>query len=162
MKKIILFIAIALISQEAISQKFVAKVFPDFNRNASMVLQSKPSNTNISGLIEGYLLMEGFDVRSEAISSSNQKEISNDVKDSKGIDQDISISNKTYIDSDYVIEINFSEQWDLIWKIKSCLIKISDLSSGKVVAIINKKSKGLRNPDSIAEGSVEALMKNLK
>ena len=29
-----------------------------------------------------------------------------------------------YIDSDYVIEINFSEQWDIIWKIKSCLIKL--------------------------------------
>ena len=44
-----------------------------------MVVQSKPSKTNITGLIEAYLLMEGFNVRSEAISSSTKKEITNDV-----------------------------------------------------------------------------------
>ena len=35
----------------------------------------------------------------------------NDVDESTVIDQDISVSNATYIDSEYVIEINFSEQW---------------------------------------------------
>ena len=77
------------------------------------------------------------------------------------IDQDISVSNTTYIDSEYVIEINFSEQWDLIWKIKTFSMKISDLETGKILALVNKKSKGLRNPDSIAEKAVEELMKSL-
>ena len=145
------------------SQKFNAKVFPGFDKNVSMVVESKPSKTNITGLIELYLLMEGFDVRSESISSSTKKEISNDVfDDSNTVDQDISISKTTYIESEYVVEINFSEQWDFIWKIRTCIIKISDLSTGKIVALINKKSKGIRNPDSIAQAAVEELMKNIK
>ena len=61
-------------------------MFPGFNRDATMVVQSKPSKTNITGLIEAYLLMEGFNVRSEAISSSTKKEITNDVDESIGID----------------------------------------------------------------------------
>ena len=126
-----------------------------------MVVQSKPSKTNITGLIEAYLLMEGFNVRSEAISSSTKKEITNDVDESTVIDQDISVSNTTYIDSEYVIEINFSEQWDLLWKVKTFSMKISDLETGKILALVNKKSKGVRNPDSVAEKAIEELVKSL-
>lgn len=144
------------------SQSFQAKVFGDFNRNASMVVVSKSSNTNITALIESYLLMEGFDVRSESVASTDKKEISNDVNDSKGVEQKISVSNTTYIASTYIVESNFSEEWDFIWKIKTITVKISDLSNGKVVAIINKKSSGMRNPDSIAKSLVEALMAEIK
>tara|TARA_B100001057_G_C22380278_1_gene768126 strand:- start:148 stop:609 length:462 start_codon:yes stop_codon:yes gene_type:complete len=144
-----------------VAQKFQTKVFPGFNKDATMVVQSKPSQTNITGLIEAYLLMEGFNVRSEAISSSTKKEITNDVDESTVIDQDISVSKKTYIDSEYVIEINFSQQWDLIWKVKTFSMKISDLKTGKILALVNKKSKGMRNPDSVAEKAIEALMKSL-
>lgn len=143
------------------AQKFQAKVFPGFDSDATMVVQSKPSETNITGLVEAYLLMEGFNVRSEAISSSTKREITNDVDETNVIDQDIEVSNTTYIDSQYVIEINFSEQWDLIWKVKTFSMKISDLETGKILALVNKKSKGLRNPDSIAEKAVEELMKSL-
>ena len=140
------------------SQTFQAKVFGDFNRNASMVVVSKTSETNITALIESYLLMEGFDVRSESIASTDKKEISNDVKDSNGVEQKIAVSNTTYIASTYIVETNFSEEWDLIWKIKTITVKISDLSTGKIAAIINKKSTAMRNPDSIAKGIIEALM----
>ena len=126
-----------------------------------MVVQSKPSKTNITGLIEAYLLMEGFNVRSEAISSSTKKEITNDVDESIGIDQDIAVSKTTYIDSKYIIEINFSEQWDLLWKVKTFSMKISDLETGKILALVNKKSKGVRNPDSVAEKTIEELVKSL-
>ena len=126
-----------------------------------MVVQSKPSKTNITGLIEAYLLMEGFNVRSEAISSSTKKEITNDVDESIGIDQDIAVSKTTYIDSKYIIEINFSEQWDLLWKVKTFSMKISDLETGKILALVNKKSKGVRNPDSVAKKAIEELVKSL-
>tara|TARA_B110000483_G_scaffold33170_1_gene40353 strand:- start:192 stop:671 length:480 start_codon:yes stop_codon:yes gene_type:complete len=143
------------------SQKFKAKIFPDFDREATMVVKSKSSQTNITGLIEAYLLMEGFNVRSEAISSSTKKEINNEVEEKVGVNQDIEISTTTYIDSKYIVEINFSEQWDFIWKVKSFSMKISSLETGKIVALVNKKSKGMRNADSIAEKAVEALMKSL-
>ena len=156
-----LFFTILFLPTVMVAQKFQAKVFPGFNSDATMVVQSKTSQTNVTGLVEAYLLMEGFNVRSEAISSSTKKEITNDVDESTVIDQDISVSNTTYIDSEYVIEINFSEQWDLIWKIKTFSMKISDLETGKILALVNKKSKGLRNPDSIDEKAVEELMKSL-
>ena len=159
MKKI--FIITFFLPTIVFSQKFKAKVFPDFDREATMVVKSKSSQTNITGLVESYLLMEGFNIRSESISSSTKKEIKNEVEEKVGVNQDIEISTTTYIDSKYIIEINFSEQWDFIWKVKSFSMKISSLETGKVVALVNKKSKGMRNPDSIAEKAVKALMKSL-
>jgi hypothetical protein len=40
-------------------------------------------------------------------------------------------------------------------------MKISSLKTGKIVALVNKKSKGMRNAESIAEKAVEALIKSL-
>jgi hypothetical protein len=158
-KSIFLFLFLVSINVSCIySQTFQAKVFGDFNKNASMVVVSKTSETNITALIESYLLMEGFDVRSESVASSDKKEILNDVNDKNGVEQKISVSNTTYIASNYIVETNFSEDWDLIWKIKTITVKISDLSTGKIAAIINKKSTSMRNPDSVAKGIVEALM----
>ena len=160
MKKLILLLLfIPLVS---LGQKFDVKVFPNFDKNASLVIKSKPSNTNFPSLVEAYFLMMGFDVRSEAVSSSTKKEISNDVNKKDSINLDISISKTTYVDADYIVEINFSEVFDFIWKIQNATIKISDLSSGKIKALINKKSRGFRNPDLIAEKAVETLMKAIK
>lgn len=161
MKKYIYLFVIIGLTQSVFSQTFQAKIFSEFDRNASLVVIAKGSETNITSLIESNLLMEGFDIRSESISSTNKKEISNDVNNSSGVEQKISVSKTTYISSSYVVEINFSETWDLIWKIQSITVKISDLSTGKIVAIINKTSKPARNPDSIAKGVVEALMKEI-
>ncbi len=40
-------------------------------------------------------------------------------------------------------------------------MKISDLETGKILALVNKKSKGVRNPDSVAEKAIEELVKSL-
>ena len=160
-KSILLLLIITLSTLSVNAQKFKIKIFPDFYREARMVVKSKSSQTNITALIEASLLMEGFDVRSEAISSSTKKEINNEVEEQVGVNQDIKISTTTYIDSEYIVEINFSEKWDMIWKVKSFSMKISSLKTGKIVALVNKKSKGMRNAESIAEKAVEALIKSL-
>ena len=160
MKKLILILILFPVILQ--SQKFETRVFPGFDKNASMVVKSKASESDITGIIEAYLLLEGFDVRSEAVSSSTKKEISNDVVNSKDTDQDISISKTTYIQSEYVVEVNFSEKYvDFIWKIRSCNIKISDLSTGKIVALITKKSSNARSPDSVAEKAIQSLMSKI-
>ena len=161
MKKLILLLLfIPLVS---FGQKFDTRVFPGFDKNASMVVKSKASESDLTGIIEAYLLLEGFDVRSEAVSSSTKKEISNEVVNSKDTNQDISISKTTYIQSEYVVEVNFSEKYvDFIWKIRSCNIKISNLSTGKIVALITKKSSNARSPNSVAEKAIESFMKAIK
>jgi len=73
-------IFILLLTTSVYSQAFQAKVFGNFDRNASLVVISNRYNAGITALIEANLLMKGFDVHSEAISSSNKKEISNNIK----------------------------------------------------------------------------------
>jgi len=46
--------------------------------------------------------------------------------------------------------------------IKSIVVKISELSTGKIVVIINKTSKKVQRPSDIAKKLVEELMKELK
>ena len=57
------------------SQKYKAKVFPGFDRQANLVLISQYSNSNFPGICENYLLMEGFNVLSESVASKNKKRI---------------------------------------------------------------------------------------
>ena len=68
-----LFFTILFLPTVMVAQKFQAKSVSGFNSDATMVVQSKTSQTNITGLVEAYLLMEGFNVRSEAISSSTKR-----------------------------------------------------------------------------------------
>jgi hypothetical protein len=161
-------IFIFLVTTSIYSQTFQTKVFGDFDRNASLVVIAKPSDNNITALIETNLLMEGFNVRSESISSSKKKEISNDLNNSDGVEQKISVSNTNYIKSAYIVETDFSE--GIIpfsfpgapYGVKSIMVKISELSTGKIVAIINKKSNSAQRADVVAKKLVEALLKELK
>jgi len=78
------------------------------------------------------------------------------------------VSNNTYIKSTYIVETNFSGNKVIMFSfpadygIKSIVVKISELSTGKIVVIINKTSKKVQRPSDIAKKLVEELMKELK
>lgn len=162
MKKVLVFLLILNFNQSLFSQKFMARVMGNFDRDASITVIHKPSNTNITGLLENYLLFEGFNVSSESVSDKVETIRNKASVSSNGLNQKIELTKeKTILKSKYILETNFSEKWDAIWKVVTISVKVTDLNSGKVVAVATKKSRGMRNPDFIAEGIVTALVKEI-
>ena len=150
------------INQSIFSQKFIARVMGDFDRDASITVIHKPSNTNITGLLENYLLFEGFNASSQSVSDKVETIRNNASVDSNGLNQKIEVSKeKRILKTNYVLETNFSERWDMIWKVVTISVKVTDLKSGKIVAVATKKSRGMRIPDFIAEGIITALVKEI-
>ena len=150
------------INQSVFSQKFIARVMGDFDRDASITVIHQPSNANITALLESYLLFEGFNASSQSVSDRVETIDNNANVDSNGLNQKIKLTKeKTVLKTNYALETNFSERWDLIWKIVTISVKVTDLTSGKIVAVATKKSRGMRNPDFVAEGIVTALVKEI-
>jgi len=77
MKKLLLLLLVAPVL--GFGQKFTAKVFDGFDKDASLVLISKPSQSQLPSFIEMKLFMEGFNVYSESVVTQNTEEISNQI-----------------------------------------------------------------------------------
>jgi hypothetical protein len=163
MKKLLLLLL--LVPMVGFSQKYKAKVFPGFDRQANLVLISKYSNSNFPGICENYLLMEGFNVLSESVATKRKKEMSNKISFDSEIQQDVAVSETTYVDTKYMVEITFQDYNDSMmgWVVKSANIKITDSSTGKIMAIASRKGGGFRkNADKVAEKLISTLVKQIK
>ena len=163
MKKLLLLLLVAPVL--GFGQKFTAKVFDGFDKDASLVLISKPSQSQLPSFIEMKLLMEGFNVYSESVVTQNTEEISNQINDeSNSANQDIALTKTTYVETKYAVELNFQEYNDsmLGWGVKSANVKFTDMETGKIKAILTgKKRMFVKDPDWWAEGLVNALIKQL-
>ena len=163
MKKIL--ILLLFVPVLGYGQKFKAKVFDGFDKNASLVIISKPSQSELPSFIETNLLMAGFNVYSESVVTQNKAEVSNQIiDDANTTNQDISLTNTTYVDTKYAVELNFQEYNDTMlgWGVKSANIKITDMDTGKIKAILTgKKRMWVKSPDWWAEGLVNALTSQL-
>tara|TARA_B100001029_G_C14991373_1_gene412255 strand:- start:405 stop:899 length:495 start_codon:yes stop_codon:yes gene_type:complete len=164
MKKLILLLLIVPIL--GYGQKFRAKVFDGFDKAASLVIISKPSNTELPSFIETKLLLEGFNVYSESVVTQKKKETNNVItKNTNTIEQGISSTKTNYVETEYAVEINFQEYNDTMmgWGVKSANIKITDIKTGKIKAVLTgKKRNWVKKPDWWAEGLINAFIKELK
>lgn len=165
-KSFIPFFFLILFNTSFSQNGFKVRITNDFNPDATFIVQSYTSRTNLDGLIESELLFNGFDVINSSIGSSKKSEVSNNGSFfSNGWNQNITSSKTTYLKSEYYVEFDFTEGydtwWTSTWKVRSVVMKIADLNTGKQVAVIRRKSNSLINAERLAEKLVSALMREM-